>query len=347
MNMLQEAIARDEDEPVQARCLNCGAALGGRHCHACGQKAQVHHTLGAFLHDLVHGVLHFEGKMWRTLPLLAWRPGELTRRYIEGERARFVSPIAAFLFSVFLMFAAFGIIGGPIKSSAYEVRIGGEYLRYMPTLESAEKKLQQDLDQWVAQRARLIEQRAPAERIARADHIIATLTAAIQRVEQGASEAPPPPAPPASITRQNRTLDLGMIFRPSFEKIGRNPPLIINEVQNKAYKFSWALIPMSVPFLLLLMLGNARNRIFEHTVFITYSLSFVTLLLVVLTLSRPLGFIDTLAPAFPFLVAWHMYRQLRGAYRLSWPGALWRTALLLFFALLASTMFVLMLVAVA
>lgn len=49
-------------------------------------------------HDLLHGLLHFEGKIWRTLPLLAWWPGELTRRYIEGARARFVSPMALFLF---------------------------------------------------------------------------------------------------------------------------------------------------------------------------------------------------------------------------------------------------------
>ena len=59
----------------------------------------------AFFHDFLHGVLHFEGKIWRTLPLLAWKPGELTRRYIDGQRARFVSPIALFLFCVFLMFA--------------------------------------------------------------------------------------------------------------------------------------------------------------------------------------------------------------------------------------------------
>ena len=36
----------------------------------------------------LHGVLHFEGKIWHTLPLLAWRPGELTRRYIDGQRAQ-------------------------------------------------------------------------------------------------------------------------------------------------------------------------------------------------------------------------------------------------------------------
>ena len=68
--------------------------------------------LRAFFHDLLHGVLHFEGKIWRTLPMLAWRPGELTRRYIDGERASFVSPIALFLFSVFLMFAVGSLSGG-------------------------------------------------------------------------------------------------------------------------------------------------------------------------------------------------------------------------------------------
>ena len=92
-------------------CLNCGAELTGNYCHACGQRAHVHRTLKAFWHDLLHGVLHFEGKTWRTLPMLAWRPGELTRRYIEGERAKFVSPLAMFLFSVFLMFAVFNLLG--------------------------------------------------------------------------------------------------------------------------------------------------------------------------------------------------------------------------------------------
>ena len=39
----------------------------------CGQAAHIHKTLGAFFNDLLHGVFHFEGKIWRTLPLLAWQ----------------------------------------------------------------------------------------------------------------------------------------------------------------------------------------------------------------------------------------------------------------------------------
>src|SRR4051794_15254982 len=101
----------------ESKCLNCGADLAGPFCHECGQHAHVHRTLSAFFHDFAHGVLHFEGKIWRTLPLLAWKPGELTRRYTEGERARFVSPIALFLFFVFLMFAVFNAVGGPVGSS--------------------------------------------------------------------------------------------------------------------------------------------------------------------------------------------------------------------------------------
>ncbi|WP_126173080.1 DUF3667 domain-containing protein [Altererythrobacter xinjiangensis] len=57
------------------------------HCHACTFR-----TAGAFLHDLAHGALPFEGRVWHTLPELVLRPGQLTRRNIEGERPRFVSP---------------------------------------------------------------------------------------------------------------------------------------------------------------------------------------------------------------------------------------------------------------
>ena len=96
---------------AEGQCLNCGTELLGSHCHGCGQQAHLHRTLGAFLHDLLHGALHFEGRTWRTLPKLFFKPGELTRRYIEGERARFVSPMALFLFSIFLMFAIFQFAG--------------------------------------------------------------------------------------------------------------------------------------------------------------------------------------------------------------------------------------------
>src|SRR5579859_1867166 len=95
----------------EKRCLNCGAPLRGPYCSACGQKAHVHRSVRAFLQDFIQGLFNFEGKIWRTLPMLAWRPGEMTRRYIAGERARFISPVALYLFTVFAMFAVLNFTG--------------------------------------------------------------------------------------------------------------------------------------------------------------------------------------------------------------------------------------------
>jgi hypothetical protein len=104
-------------------CLNCGTPLVGPHCHGCGQAGHVHRTIRAWWHDLAHGVLHLDGKIWRTLPLLALKPGELTRRYVAGERAKFISPMAMFLFSVFLMFAVFSLLGGPVGGDGASARM--------------------------------------------------------------------------------------------------------------------------------------------------------------------------------------------------------------------------------
>lgn len=100
----------------QTVCLNCSTPLAGTHCHECGQHAHVHRSLAAVGHDLAHGAFHFEGAFWRTLPLLALKPGKLTRRYILGERKRFVSPTALFLFALFLMFTVFSFTGSPFTN---------------------------------------------------------------------------------------------------------------------------------------------------------------------------------------------------------------------------------------
>ena len=63
--------------------------------------------------EFAHGLYHFDSKAWRTLPMLAFRPGKLTRDYTHGRRARYVAPLALFLLSIFLMFFVFGFVGGP------------------------------------------------------------------------------------------------------------------------------------------------------------------------------------------------------------------------------------------
>ena len=94
-------------------CLNCETPLEGAYCYACGQPANISRTLGHLVDDVLHAFLNFDTKTWRTLPQLIVRPGTMTYDYIHGHRVRYVSPLALFLFSIFLMFFAFTTLIGP------------------------------------------------------------------------------------------------------------------------------------------------------------------------------------------------------------------------------------------
>ena len=316
-------------------CRNCGTALIGRHCHECGQPAHVHRTLSAFGHDLLHGVLHFEGKIWRTLPLLAWRPGELTRRYIEGERARFVSPIALFLFSVFLMFAVISWTGGPIDFGNSQT--GQNFDQGMAeSIKETDEKIAEVEKERAAAAAARIDTAALDKRLTDLRDEVSMLRL---MQERGVTEA--------TLSRASDDIpgNSGW-FNEAYIKAKKNPSLLIYKIQNSAYKFSWALIPISVPFVWLLFLWRGNYRMYDHTVFVTYSITFVTLLVIVASLAQVAGVGGgPIVTALTFIPPIHMYRQLRGAYRLSRFSALWRTLILLMFANIAISFFFLLLLA--
>ncbi len=96
-------------------CLNCGAALSGRYCTNCGQAARPHRTLSGLIGEFVTSLWHVDTKAWRTLPMVFFRPGTLTRNYVHGKRARYFSPLASFLLSIFVMFFAFSFVEAPVE----------------------------------------------------------------------------------------------------------------------------------------------------------------------------------------------------------------------------------------
>ena len=314
-------------------CLNCGTSLVGDYCHGCGQQGHVHRTLSAFLHDLLHSVLHFEGKTWRTLPMLAWRPGELTRRYIEGERARFVSPMALFLFSVFLMFAIFGWTGGPLSIGDSQTGQNFDQGMVEAVQEARGEVAKLEADRIAAVTAK----RSTAEIDVKLKEARDDLSMLQLMKDRGVTEA--------SITRATEDIaEAPGWFNQAYKKAKANPSLLIYKLQNSAYKFSWALIPISVPFVWLLFLWRGRFKLYDHTVFVTYSLTFMTLLVITASVFRVIGVNQGwILLALTFIPPVHMYRHLRGTYSLSRFSALWRTFFLLVFASIASSLFFMML----
>ena len=314
----------------EGRCLNCDAVLTGNFCRCCGQPAHVHRTMSAFWHDLVHSVLHFDGKIWRTLPMLAIYPGDLTRRYVDGERAKFVSPMALFLFSVFLMFAIFSAIGADLMP--------GDAAEAGRDIAAEVQQREREID-------KLEQQREVVERQG------GNLAAMDKKIEEAREERDalmkvrlPTDKPLGEFRTGWPRLDKGIA------KANANPDLLLYKLQANAYKFSWALIPLSVPFVWLLFLHRRRYRqqfgAYDHTVFVTYSITFMSMLLMAFVLLETVGFNDgLLVIALLLIPPVHMYRQLKGAYRLRRRSALWRTFALFAAANMAISLFVMLLLA--
>jgi len=88
------------------RCANCGALLGGKYCSECGQRhhdVPVHH-FGHFVGEALEDLSHADSRLWQTLLALLFRPGFLTREFLEGRRVRYLPPVRLYLVLSVLFF---------------------------------------------------------------------------------------------------------------------------------------------------------------------------------------------------------------------------------------------------
>lgn len=354
----------------EGACLNCGAQLEGAYCSQCGQAAHAHRTLVHVFEEFLHGVIHFDTKAWRTLPMLLFRPGTLTRDYVYGKRARYISPLALFLFTIFFMFAVFAFAGGvgdgPVTvvetTSVEEAQADIEEAR--AELAEAEAELARVLADPDPDRPAGLEEGLARQAVGLAQAALARRQAALERAQARAGGA--------SAERTQGPVDIGLDSPDSdggpltwqdaarqiaesedFVLIGgwdslnhkareklRNPDLAVYKVQQAAYKFSFLLIPISLPFIALLFLWKKGVTFYDHVVFALYSLSFASLAFVFMTLVGGYGWLRWIVPTLLLIgLPAHMFFHLKGAYALGWFSALWRTFFLMFFSIISLTIF--------
>ena len=313
-------------------CQNCGALLGGPYCHACGQSGHVHRTLGHVIEEFAHGVFHVESKGWRTLPMLIVNPGRLTREYVHGKRARYIAPLALFLFMIFLTFFTFGMTGGKLSQP-----IGPENPRIEAAndLRDAQRELDRELKDKDNTAADLLFSRQAVEKARKAlaiapDHAAAHV--GVNLVDDKGRTLATKDDWISTIQEANAKgkINVNTGYAPFDARVHHalnDPEFAIYKVQEKAAKLSFLLVPLSLPILWLLFAGRRGVNLYDHTVFSLYSLSFMSLLVVAIMLlgSVGLGVASSVLVLVPPL---HMFAQLKGTYRLSVRGALWRTAVL-------------------
>ena len=73
-------------------------------------------SVGEFLAEFIGHYIAIEGKLWRTLALLLFRPGRLTIAYMAGKRVQYMQPLRLFLtlsviFFALLQFGGFTLFG--------------------------------------------------------------------------------------------------------------------------------------------------------------------------------------------------------------------------------------------
>jgi hypothetical protein len=123
-------------------------------------------------------------------------------------------------------------------------------------------------------------------------------------------------------------------FARSFRELNDNPGLTAYKLKTNGYKFSWMLVPLSIPFMWPLFFWRRNIKAYDHAVFVTYSISFMMLLLIFVSLLGLLGLgSGWIALMVMAVVPLHIYKQLRGTYGSSRFGSVVRTWYLLFAAL--------------
>jgi hypothetical protein len=330
-------------------CTDCGQPVEGKFCSNCGQPAHVHRSLLHLAEEMLHGVLHFDARIWRTLPLLAINPGRLTREWVQGRRTRYVSPLAMFLFTVFLMFFAFSFtgVGAPTATTTLDPAERAELLK---DLETARVEL--------AAASRTAEGTPGSEALRLTEQARETTVAVLESrlglpgTTSKRTDGFTPGSWQANVHDAVASGDLRVSLgheglNKTVTKKLLNPDLALYKLQQTAYKFSFLLIPISIPFVALLFLWRRGFTLYDHGVFVLYSLTAMSILLMLISILGPLwgGFAALGALVLTFGVPVHMFAQLKGAYGLSWFSAAWRTLFLFVFCSIALTLFLLAIVA--
>ncbi|WP_420480286.1 DUF3667 domain-containing protein [Brevundimonas sp. FT23028] len=313
-------------------CADCGAETSGNFCSNCGQPTHVHRTLLHLFEEVLHGVMHFDARIWRTLPLLWLNPGRLTREWVQGRRARYVSPLAMFLFTMFVMFFALSFMPSHPAEAPGPERIASQ----RQDLVEAEQALAEV-------KAGFADQTSPVAvaAIGAADETVRRERTRLTEVEREVREGRPDGLVPGSWQANlkdaaesgKKNAGSGHGFAATLLKKLQNPDLAIYKLQQTIYKFAFLLVPLSIPFVALLFLWKRGFTLYDHGVFVLYSLTFMAMLLMLMVLAASLnsvlgGLVITLGILG---IPVHMFAQLKSAYGLSVFSALWRTVFLVTF----------------
>lgn len=305
----------EPDTSTPRTCPNCGATFTGRYCSNCGQED---HSLAVPLHrmilDFLSDQFQFDSRIGRTLGLLLFRPGRLTRNYLAGQRQRYIPPVRMYLFLSIIFFLVVGLM--PVKVQDV-VHINEPGQGPAPATATQLAAVMATIRKGVARK------QPPSAATDLGSTIKRRIAESAQTAAPAASASPGP---------------MGRWFVARFKAAKANPGEFWRQFRGNMPKVLFFLIPVFA--LLLKVFYFLRKRYYsEHLIFALHyhSVLFLNLLLVVglVALARiaPAVLGATARWAGVALGIWsvlYLVPAMKTAYGDGWWGAIWRSSILWF-----------------
>jgi hypothetical protein len=288
-------------------CANCATPLQGPWCHACGQSGEdFHRSVGRLTAEVVEGLLHVDGRLWRTLPDLMLRPARLTTAYLEGHRAPQIPPLRLFLVVLLAIFVIGGLGGG----SGFNITKPGRTTMGHDTVVTVTG-------------SKSLSELSPAQR--------AEIQQNISNMKVVVGGATP------NLVATNW-------LRDRLSRTLADPERFYLILEQWAERFAILMLPVSALLLSVLFVFQRRFYLFDHTIFSLHSLSAMGVAIILAMGLRAV--IGDWAFALLAPLPAHLYGHMRGVYRTSVVGTLLRMALLFLGSSLAATLLVVGLISV-
>ncbi|WP_419162411.1 DUF3667 domain-containing protein [Candidatus Palauibacter sp.] len=95
-----------------SECPNCGRERPESFCSQCGQSDRYYaRSLGSVVVEFLREMFELDSRLFRTLKLLLFRPGSLSREFSRNRRVSFVSPVRLYIFASFVFFLLLSLVG--------------------------------------------------------------------------------------------------------------------------------------------------------------------------------------------------------------------------------------------
>jgi hypothetical protein len=86
-------------------CANCETQFAGHFCPSCGQAVKEYDKPFSFVfYNFLGDFFAFDTRFLRTIVALLFKPGFLSKEYIDGRRVRYAPPFRIFVFVSFVLF---------------------------------------------------------------------------------------------------------------------------------------------------------------------------------------------------------------------------------------------------